>query len=81
MHAQGRYQGVEWRDQSTWLCNNGMNPYQYVLEDSRPLAPMELMFVKVKDSFLKAGCDFARTAVAYDEWLNATAAVRSSALA
>ena len=73
---QVRYQGVDWRDRGLWLCNEQRNPYEYILEDPIALAPMEVMFVKVKAGFVERRVPSALTAVAYDDAFNQTAEVR-----
>eukprot|EP00892_Ulva_mutabilis_P000760 jgi/Ulvmu1/10685/UM067_0010.1 len=72
-----RYQGVDWRNTSYWTCNDEADPYQYVIEDAVNLAPMELMFVKVRGSLLQSGAPSAQAAAAYDHCYNqaATASV------
>eukprot|EP00892_Ulva_mutabilis_P000758 jgi/Ulvmu1/10683/UM067_0008.1 len=68
-----RYDGVDWRDRQFWGCNGDANPFNYALEDPVGLAPMELMFVKVKGMMREVGCPSVRTAVAYAEWYDQTA--------
>eukprot|EP00892_Ulva_mutabilis_P001487 jgi/Ulvmu1/11339/UM074_0054.1 len=65
-----RYQGVDWRNKNSWDCNAEADPYQYALEDGVNLAPMELMFVTVRDRLLQAGALSAQAAAAYDHWYN-----------
>lgn len=66
---QGRYQGVDWRDEGMWKCNAGLDPYAHVIEDAVSLTPMELMFVQVKASFVDAACPSTVAAAAYQEVL------------
>lgn len=73
---QGRYQGIDWRDQSNWGCNAAENPFNYVVEDAVTLAPMELMFVKVKETMIALNAPSVHAAIAYDDWYNHTADVR-----
>eukprot|EP00892_Ulva_mutabilis_P002781 jgi/Ulvmu1/12503/UM009_0158.1 len=68
-----RYDGVDWRDQQFWGCNGDVNPFNYALEDAVGLAPMELMFVKVKGIMREVGCPSVRTAITYAEWYDQTA--------
>ena len=72
---QVRYQGVDWRDRGLWLCNEQRNPYEYILEDPIALAPMEVMFVKVKAGFVERRVSSALAATSYDHALNQTASV------
>ena len=65
---QARYQGVDWRDERNWGCNAAENPFNYAIEDPVGLAPMELMFVKVKRNILDLGSRSARAAAAYSGW-------------
>lgn len=74
---QGRYQGVDWRDQRYWDCNAGVNPFNNAVEDATGLAPMELIFVKVKHGWVQMAAPSATAAATYDEWYNRTATVRS----
>ena len=74
---QGRYQGVDWRDKDVWECNAAENPFNYARVDGVSLAPMELMFVKVKHNMVLLNYPSALAAVAYDDWYNQTAAVRT----
>eukprot|EP00892_Ulva_mutabilis_P003130 jgi/Ulvmu1/12818/UM097_0047.1 len=69
----GRYQGVDWRDKSVWECNAAENPFNYARVDGVSLAPMELMFVKVKHNMVLLNYPSALAAVAYDDWYNHTA--------
>lgn len=72
---QGRYQGVDWRDPRMWGCNGRENPFTYAKTDPVTLAPMELMFVKVKDNMLRLNYPSALAAVVYDMWQSHVAAV------
>ena len=42
-----RYQGVDWRKQSNWACNQRLNPTGDFYFDGVTLSPYELVFVKV----------------------------------
>lgn len=75
-HVQARYQGVDWRDNRTWECNRKENPFNYARTDPLTLAPMELMFVKVKESMIQLNYPSALAAVMYDMWQSHVSAVR-----
>ena len=50
-----RYQGVDWRHESSWHCNQRLNPYGERYNDGVSLNPYEVMFVKVKAHQLDLG--------------------------
>lgn len=69
-----RYQKVDWRllhnSSTTELqCNAVLNPLQPYFYDGTDIDPMEVMFVKVKDSFLKAGWNSAVRAAHISSWI------------
>ena len=66
--VQTRYQGVDWRDKSTWGCNQRENPFNGAAVDDVTLHPMELMFVKVKYWGIVNRYPSMRTAAQYDLW-------------
>ena len=45
-----RYQGVDWRKQSNWACNQRLNPTGNFYFDGVTLSVYELVFVKVSSS-------------------------------
>jgi hypothetical protein len=73
--VQVRYQGVDWRDKSTWGCNAEFNPHHPLHMDGGSIEAMEVMFVKVKERFLEYNWPFAVNAQLYDQWYRATAQV------
>lgn len=57
-------------------CNAGENPFNNARVDGLTLAPMELMFVKVKQNMVQLNYPSAVAAVAYGIWQDHAAAVR-----
>jgi hypothetical protein len=78
MIMQVRYQGVDWRDKSNWGCNFEKNPFGPHYLDGGSLEAMEVMFVKVKDRFLKQMWPYPVNAHLYDQWYQASAQVCES---
>lgn len=74
---QVRYQGVDWRDQSNWGCNEERNPYGQNYLDGGSLEAMEVMFVKVKQRLLDQRWAYPTNAKLYDQWYQATEEARS----
>lgn len=63
-----RYQGVDWRDSRAQGCNAGRNPIQESFYDGVNADPLEVLFVKVKNSMHAARWQHVLQAVKYDEW-------------
>lgn len=69
-----RYQGVDWRDEKNWRCNDGANPYGEYYYDGISLNPYEVVFVKVKGDMVQSGWSYAMYAKKYEQWLEASEA-------
>lgn len=67
---------MDWRRQENWGCNLERNPYGQHYLDGSSLEAMEVMFVKVKHNMVLLNYPSAIAAVAYDDWMNHTTAVR-----
>lgn len=63
-----RYQGVDWRDQKNWGCNEERNPYGAHYLDGGSLEAMEVMFVKVKQRLIDLDWSYPVAATQYDKW-------------
>lgn len=63
-----RYQGVDWRNESTWHCNAGTSPLNKDSFDGSTLQPLDCIFVKVKDTLVEARVDSAVQGIQYDNW-------------
>ncbi|KAK9817964.1 hypothetical protein WJX72_005006 [[Myrmecia] bisecta] len=63
-----RYQGLDWRDSRASACNANFNPVQQSFYDGINVDPLEVLFIKVKDSMKAAGWGHVAQAVKYDEW-------------
>lgn len=67
-----RYQGIDWQSGrhvvDAYGCNGDLNPLQPGFYDGTDVDPMEVMFVKVKDPFLKAGWPSATKAEKLSMW-------------
>jgi len=67
-----RYQGIDWVSMRSMAdeygCNGDLNPIQPGFYDGTDIDPMEVMFVKVKGSFLEAGWASATRAERLSTW-------------
>lgn len=79
-----RYQGLDWRSPALHSadapCNAGLNPLQPGFNDNVDVHPLEVMFVKVKESLLSAGWRHSVAGVAYERWFRAADAGGDTAI-
>eukprot|EP00798_Chlamydomonas_sp_ICE-L_P028092 gene28092-31200_t len=63
-----RYQDVDWRDPTNWVCNARFSPQGENFLDGITLDPLEVMFVKVKSFTLMNAISYGVRAVKYGVW-------------
>lgn len=67
-----RYQGINWQSArhlvDVYGCNGDLNPLQPGFYDGTDVGPMEVLFVKVKESFLRAHWPSATKAEKLSMW-------------
>lgn len=66
---QARYEGVEWRAEASWGCNQKQSPLHLAAVDDVGLHPMELMFVRVEHWGVQLQYPSMRSAVQYSSWM------------
>lgn len=64
-----RYQGLDWRHPALVHCNGGSNPLQPGFNDGITVEPLEVMFVKVKESMKAAQWPQVHTALKFEHWM------------
>jgi len=61
---------VDWRNKTSWGCNQRMNPTGEKWMDGTTLSPHELMFIKVKDHLLLSTNSLSKAAARTSDWLD-----------
>lgn len=41
-----RYRGIDWRDQTSWMCNDNIHPSRIGMYDEMSQHPLETVFIK-----------------------------------
>jgi hypothetical protein len=65
-----RYQHVDWRDNSTWGCNQAVSPIGKRTLDGVTASPLELVFPKLKGSLLESGLPSHFEAWKLSQWIS-----------
>jgi hypothetical protein len=65
-----RYQGIDWRLQENWGCNQNVNPTGEDAFDGLTLSPYEVLFVKGKEALLHSSNSITLDAVKIASWLD-----------
>ena len=64
-----RYQGVNWRGEVNWECNNALSPIGKRTFDGLTLSAFEAIFPKLKGSLLESGLPSHFEALKMSQWL------------
>ena len=66
----GRYQGVDWRDEASWNCNQKLNPTGELYFDGTTLTPYEVVFVKYKAILTQSHDSITLDALRLGTWMS-----------
>lgn len=65
-----RYQHVDWKDNTTWQCNQAVSPIGKRTFDGITASPLELVFPKLKGSLLESGLPSHFEAWKLSQWIS-----------